>query len=169
MGSVVKSVFGGGDGGASKAAARAQQAGTEAGIAEQRRQFDITQQQFRPFREAGVRALGQQEQILGLQGPEQQAAAFQEFRESPGQAFLRERGERSLLRNQAAIGGLGGGNIRSALQQQGIGFAEQQFGEFQNHSRIVQSLHLLYGVDGHHRERLKTLFFRMELGRDGYS
>lgn len=29
------------------------------------------------------------------------------------------------MRNQAAIGGLGGGNVRSALQQQAAGFAQQ--------------------------------------------
>jgi len=31
------------------------------------------------------------------------------------------------LRNSAAIGGLGGGNVRSALVQQGVGFAQQDF------------------------------------------
>ena len=44
---------------ASKSAAKAQERGTEAGIAEQRRQFDITQGNLQPFQEAGVGALGQ--------------------------------------------------------------------------------------------------------------
>jgi hypothetical protein len=58
---------------------------------------------------------------------EQQAQAFQSFVESPGQKFIRDRAQRSLLRNQGAIGGLGGGNVRSGLVQQGAGFAQQDF------------------------------------------
>jgi len=113
---------------AKKAAGRAadvQVAGQEAAIGEQRRQFDITQEQAEPFRQAGLGALEQQQALLGLSGQEAQQQAFQAFEESPGQQFLRERGERALLRNASAIGGLGGGNVRSALQQQGIGFAQQ--------------------------------------------
>ena len=63
---------------------------------------------------------------------DQQQAAFAALEESPGQQFLRARAQRNLLRNSAAIGGLGGGNVRSALVQQGVGFAQQdlqnQFG-----------------------------------------
>lgn len=92
---------------------------------QQQKQFEVTQEQFRPFREAGVSALGQQQALLGLSGRQAQQQAFQQFQESPGQAFLRERGEQALLRQSAAIGGLGGGQVRSALQQQGIGFAQQ--------------------------------------------
>jgi len=113
---------------ASKAAGRAGDVQAQAareGIAEQRRQFDITQEQFAPFREAGLGALAQQQALLGLSGPEAQQAAMAGLQESPAQQFLRSRAERSLLRNQAAIGGLGGGNIRTALQQQGVGFAQQ--------------------------------------------
>ena len=119
-------------GGAEKRAGEVQARASRQAVAEQRRQFAVTQEQLAPFREAGLGALERQQQFLGLLGPEQQAAAFQQFQESPGQAFLRQRGERSLLRGASAIGGLGGGNIREALVQQGIGFAGQQLGEFQN-------------------------------------
>lgn len=111
--------------GAARDAAAAQQAASASAAAEQRRQFDISQEQAEPFRQAGLTALEQQQALLGLSGTEAQQAALQAFQESPGQAFLRERGEQSLLRSSAAIGGLGGGNVRSALQQQGIGFAQQ--------------------------------------------
>lgn len=110
---------------ASQAAAGAQTEASQAAIEEQRRQFDISQEQATPFREAGVSALGQQQALLGLSGQQAQQQAFQQFQESPGQAFLRERGEQALLRSSAAIGGLGGGRVRSELQQQGIGFAQQ--------------------------------------------
>jgi len=108
--------------GADKATERAGQLQADAAnqaIAEQRRQFDETQGSLAPFREAGANALQQQQDLL---------SGKTKFQDTPGQRFLRERAERSLLRNQSAIGGLGGGNVRSALQQQAIGLAAQDFG-----------------------------------------
>ena len=99
----------------------------QAGINEQRRQFDITQESFKPFQEAGASAVGQQQTLLGLSGQEAQQQAYNQFNESPGQQFLRDRAQKNLLRNSAAIGGLSGGNVRSALVQQGVGFAQQDF------------------------------------------
>ncbi|MEE8207873.1 MAG: hypothetical protein V3T88_02815 [Nitrosomonadaceae bacterium] len=106
-------------------AADAQRAAAAGGVSEERRQFDITQEAIEPFRQAGLGALEQQQALLGLSGQEAQQQAFQQFQESPGQQFIRQRQERALLRNQAAIGGLGGGNVRTALQQQAAGFAQQ--------------------------------------------
>lgn len=106
-------------------AAGVQAEASEAGIAEQRRQFDISQEQAAPFREAGVAALGQQQALLGLSGIDAQQQAFQGLSESPGQQFIRQRQEKALLRNAAATGGLGGGNVLSALNQQQAGFASQ--------------------------------------------
>ncbi len=106
-------------------AAKAQTKAADTGIAEQQRQFDITQEQFQPFQEAGVAALGQQQALLGLSGQEEQQAAFAGLEESAGQKFLRARAQKNLLQNASAIGGLGGGNVRSALVQQGVGFAQQ--------------------------------------------
>ncbi len=183
---------------AAKSAAGAQEAASRSAIDEQRRQFDITQQQMAPFRAAGVGALAEQQALLGLglgatdpyaqqredlqeqlrtaqarqettrpfQGgmlaqavaakmrakttediagiqaelgalptftattdsaAEQQQAAFARFADSPGQQFLRDQQERSLLRNTAAIGGLGGGNVRTALQTQAFGRAQTDY------------------------------------------
>lgn len=44
---------------------------------------------------------------------------------TPGQEFIRERQRQALLRSAGAIGGLGGGRVRTALQQQAAGFAQQ--------------------------------------------
>ena len=114
---------------AAKSAGKAQSSADLAAVEEQRRQFDVTQESLAPFREAGVGALEQQQALLGLSGAGAQQSAFDQFAESPGQRFLRERGEKALVRNASAIGGLGGGNVRSALQEQGIGFASQQLNE----------------------------------------
>jgi hypothetical protein len=110
-----------------KDAASTQAGAATSAEAEQRRQFDITQEQFAPYREAGVSALEQQQALAGLGGPEQQQAAFAAFAESPGQQFLRNQQERALLRNAAAIGGLGGGNVRTALQEQAFGRAQTDY------------------------------------------
>ena len=110
---------------AARGAAEAQQESSAAAIAEQRRQFDISQAQATPFREAGLGALTQKQALLGLSGREAQQAAFQQFQESPGQAFLRERGMQAATRQASALGGLGGGNIREELVRRGTGFAQQ--------------------------------------------
>ena len=103
--------------------------GLRESIAEQRRQFDIGQANLTPFREAGVGALQEQQARLGLLGQEAQQTSFDQFAESPGQKWLRERGEKAVLRGASATGGLGGGNVQKALVQHGIGVAAQQEGE----------------------------------------
>ncbi len=95
------------------------------GIGEQRRQFDLLFGLSQPAIEAGDMARQQQLAILGLLGPEAQAAAQAQIQESPAQKFIRDRQQRALLRNSAATGQLGGGNIQTALQQQAAGFAQQ--------------------------------------------
>jgi hypothetical protein len=140
MSKAIKSVTGGLFGGASAAsgAAGAQSEAIQKAMEEIKKEFGVTEEQFAPFLQAatggeGVTgALTRQQEFLGLRGPEAQQAAFTGFMESPGQAFLRQRGEQSLLRNASAMGGLGGGNIRQALQEQGIGFAAQQQSELQD-------------------------------------
>lgn len=120
---------------AAKRAGQAQQRGITAAQEQQQEQFETTRADFAPFREAGTRAQTELDALLGLSGTEAQDTAFAERRESPGQAFLRERQERALLRNQAAIGGLGGGNVRTALQEQAFGIAstrlDQDLGQLQ--------------------------------------
>ncbi len=62
-------------------------------------------------------------EFLGLRGPEAERRAIEGFTESPGQAFLRERGIRQANRAASVSGELGGGNILEELNRQGIGFA----------------------------------------------
>jgi hypothetical protein len=91
------------------------------------RRFDITQAGLQPRIDAGNQALGEQQALLGLSGQEAQNEAFQAFNKSPGQKFIRDRAQKNLLRSAGSMGGLGGGNIRSALVEQGTGFAQQDF------------------------------------------
>jgi len=109
---------------ASKDATKAQTAAADASVAEQQRQFDITQESLQPSIEAGNLARDQQVSLLGLGGTEAQQTAYDSLTQSPGQQFLQARAQKNLLNNAAAIGGLGGGNVRNALVQQGVGFAQ---------------------------------------------
>lgn len=113
-------------------AADVQAQAAEGSVAEQRRQFNVAQKQIQPFQKAGVSALRRQQALLGMSGGPAQREAYSKLAASPGQQFLQERAQKNLLRNAASIGGLGGGNVREALVQQGVGFAQQdlenQFG-----------------------------------------
>lgn len=77
------------------------------------------------FVSPGQQANQQQAALSGALGQQAQQQAFQQFTESPGQAYLRERGEQAVLRNAAATGGLGGGRVLQELQRQGMGMAAQ--------------------------------------------
>lgn len=130
-----KSAFG--DTAAPGQAAELQAKAMREGIAEQRRQFDITQQQLQPFQAAEVEALNQQRALMGLGGQAAQQQAMAMLQESPGQKFIRQRQQKALLRGAAATGGLGGGNVLTALQEQAAGFAQQ---DLQNRMAQLQAL-----------------------------
>jgi hypothetical protein len=98
-------------------AAAAQGAASQAGIEEQRRQFDEMRKLLQPYTEAGLPALEQQQTLLGLKGPEAEQAAI--ARLTGGETFkaLAQQGENALLQQASATGGLRGGNIQAALGQ----------------------------------------------------
>jgi hypothetical protein len=90
------------------------------------------------FLDVGNEGLEGQAALAGLRGAPAQATAFQGFQESPGQQFLREQGERGVLRNASAIGGLGGGNVRRELSRFNQGLAAQDFGnQFQRGQQVL--------------------------------
>jgi hypothetical protein len=98
-------------------AAGIQAGAAEAGIAEQRRQFDALQALLKPYTEAGLPALEAQQAFLGLRGPEAERAAIERI--SGGERFqeLTRQGEEALLQRASATGGLRGGNVQAALAQ----------------------------------------------------
>ena len=114
-----------------KSAAETQSDAAQAGIDEQRRQFNAIQKllapyiqagrgaigDFQPFQEAGEQAFEQQQALAGLRGPEAQQAAISQIESSPFLQSQIEQGERALLQRASATGGLRGGNIQAALAQ----------------------------------------------------
>ncbi len=131
LGGIAGSVFGGPIGGAigsalggaiegKKAvgqASQVQQQSAQAGIDEQRRQFDAIQKLLKPYTEAGTGALAQQQALLGLGAPGSQQQAIAALQSSPQFQALQQQGENAILQNASATGGLRGGNVQGALAQ----------------------------------------------------
>jgi hypothetical protein len=106
---------------AAKSAAKTQAAAADAGVAEQRRQFDITQANQAPWLAAGQKALGNL--------TNDPAAAFQS---DPGYQYALDQQQRAIQHSAAARGTLGSGNTLKALQQNAIGLADQNYGNWWN-------------------------------------
>ena len=102
---------------ASNSAAAAQSEGDRLAIEEQRRQFDAVQKLLAPYNEAGTKGLSAQQDLLGLNGANKQAAAYNSIANSPAMAAYAQQGENALLQNASATGGLRGGNTQGALAQ----------------------------------------------------
>jgi hypothetical protein len=102
---------------AANSAADAQSDASQAGIDEQRRQFDALQAILKPYVEAGTGALTGQQNLLGTNGPNAQQAAIDAIQGSPQFSALTRQGEESILQNASATGGLRGGNTQAALAQ----------------------------------------------------
>lgn len=131
LGGIAGSVFGGPIGGAIGSAlggaiegkeavgeaAGIQAGAAQAGIEEQRRQFDAIQKLLQPYAEAGTGALAGQQAFLGLRGPEAERAAIERIRGGETFQALAQQGEEALLQRASATGGLRGGNIQGALAQ----------------------------------------------------
>lgn len=122
----------------------------------------------------------QQEMALsGALGPEAQQEAVNAFQMSPGQQWLQDQQEQALLRNTAAIGGLGGGNVRTALQQQASDrsnlFMQQQIenlrslrgGEQQRSANIANTLSTGGGQLATYRTGLGTNLANVAMGGAG--
>lgn len=98
-------------------AANTQAGMAQAGIAEQRRQFDAIQKLMEPYVQAGTGALGAQQALVGLGGVDAQQSAISNIQNSPIFQGLVRQGENSILQNASATGGLRGGNTQAALAQ----------------------------------------------------
>lgn len=102
---------------AAQAAAQTQADAAGAGIAENRRQFDVNTGLMAPYVQAGNLSITQQMDMMGLNGPEKQAAIMAEIEGSPQYAAMVKQGETAMLQNAAATGGLRGGDLQGALAQ----------------------------------------------------
>lgn len=102
---------------AAEDAANIQAGAAGQGISEQRRQFDALQALLKPYTEAGLPALEQQQAFLGLRGPDAERAAIERIQSGAGFQEAVRQGEEALLQRASATGGLRGGNVQAALAQ----------------------------------------------------
>lgn len=105
---------------ASKAAnnaSGAQIGADQSAIGEQQRQFDTVRQLLAPYVTAGNGALTGQQNLLGLNGNDAQQQAYSAIQGSPAFTAPLAAGNRNILANASATGGLRGGNTQGALGQ----------------------------------------------------
>lgn len=89
-------------------------------------------QGFNPYIRGGQGAANQQAAFTGALGGNAQQQAYANYNESPATQYMREQGERGVMRNSAAMGGLGGGNVMKELGRFNQGLAQQDFGNHFN-------------------------------------
>lgn len=104
---------------APKEAARIQADAAREGIAEDRRQFDVSRQDQLPWLQSGQRALTR------LEDPNA-------FQASPGYEFVRSEGMRDIGNSFAARGGAFSGNALRALAEFNSNQASMEFGNWWN-------------------------------------
>ena len=98
-------------------AADAQTNAANAGIAQQNKQFEAVQKLLSPFVQTGTSALGAQGNLIGLNGADPQKSALDAIMAGPQFKSSMDLGNRSILANASATGGLRGGNTQAALGQ----------------------------------------------------
>ena len=128
---------------AAQSAAETQAGASAAGIAEQRRQFDVVQKLLEPYVTGGTKAFEQQQALVGVQGREAQRAALAALEQGPAFEALTQQGENAILQRASATGGLRGGNVQAALAQfrpQILSqLIEQQYGQLGGLAKFGQS------------------------------
>lgn len=137
---------------AANTAADAQTTASQAGIDEQRRQFDQVQQLLSPYVTAGNGAIAGQQNLLGLNGAPAQQTAISGIQTSPQFQALNQQGQEAILANASATGGLRGGNVQSALAQFSPALLsqliQQQYDNLGGLTRIGQASAAGVGVAG---------------------
>ncbi len=118
--SAAGSILGGITGGkGARKAAKTTAAAYQKGINEQARQFNVTQENFSPYLQAGQRGLASYLDLLGLNGGDTQQSAISALQQSPQFTSLYDTGADTILQNAAATGGLRGGNTQNSLARFG--------------------------------------------------
>lgn len=98
-------------------ASNAQIGADQSAIGEQQRQFDQVRQLLQPYVGAGNNSLSAQQDLLGLNGNDAQGKAISALQASPQYTSALAAGNRNILSNASATGGLRGGNTQAALGQ----------------------------------------------------
>lgn len=104
---------------ASKKAAQLQYDAQMAGIAETRRQFDLTRGDYAPYQGLGASAVPKFSNLAGLGTVDAQMAEIDAIKASPYYQSLFNNGRDTMLATASASGGLRGGNFQDASMRFG--------------------------------------------------
>lgn len=105
------------------------QAGEQRGLQTLRTAFDSAVNPLSGFADPGRQAMVLQSALTGALGPEAQRVAMKNFVDDPSLQYQREQAEKALTRNAAAMGGLGGGNVRKALVREAVDRSRMSFND----------------------------------------
>lgn len=111
---------------AAEEAARLQAAGGDRALAENRRQFDIGQENLAPWLAAGRGALAEQQTLMGMGGDT--AGAMRALQSTPGYQSRLLQGQRSNAAGLSARGGMGSGKSLVAGNMFNQEFASNEYG-----------------------------------------
>jgi len=111
---------------AAKGAAKTQSAAADRAAELQNEQFQQTRQDYAPWREAGVNALGVMQKTAG-NVPGAFSFTNQQMYQDPGYAFRLSEGQKALDRSAAARGGLISGSALKAAQRYGQDMGSQEY------------------------------------------
>jgi hypothetical protein len=114
---------------AAETAARASGQASDASIAEQRRQYDLSRADQAPFLTAGTGAVNRLAAGVGYGGEFGSAMPFDfQYSEDPGAGFRMAEGVKALDRSAAARGGLLSGATLKGVQRYGQDLGSQEYG-----------------------------------------
>lgn len=82
---------------------------------------------FQPYMQGGQAAAQMQANLSGANGAEAQQQAYAQYQSSPAMKYQMDQMQRATERSAAARGGLMGGNVLQALQQNAAGIASQDY------------------------------------------
>lgn len=116
---------------ASSDAAAAQAAASAEAVAENRRQFDITQLAMKPWLDTGTKALTELSSAYGLDGSPADGV-MDKVKATPGYQFRLNQGTSAIEGGAAARGGLFSGRTGKALNEHGQDYATNEFGNYTN-------------------------------------
>jgi hypothetical protein len=108
-----------------RSAARGQEAAARYATDEQRRQFDLTREDWRPYRETGYQALADLAGLRNYDPTPDAASVMQE----PGYQFGLQQGRNALEGSAAAGGGLYSGQALKELMQFGTDYGTTKFND----------------------------------------
>src|SRR5215472_16971034 len=118
--------------GATKQAAATAQRNLQYILPVMQQQYDAAIRGYTPYSEAGQVSLQDQQDLLGLNGPDAANAAMAKFQTSPGYQWSLQQGLRATDMGAAGRGLLRSGAQLKAEQTFGTGLADQEFGNYYN-------------------------------------